>query len=258
MKISELFDELKALGGYDGERSCDTYKAGDGTNEITGVAVSMFATPDVIRECKKIGTNLLIVHEPVFYNHWDDKLLCRIAEIKKKFIDESGITIVRYHDNAHSAGDDMIYEGEIKYLGLKGQVITDTDFGVNEFVLDEEMTAKELAELIEKKLGIRHVRIAGCPDKKGRNIGCCFGTPGHIAEQLEKNDFVLTGEIVEWETGEMARDYMQLGYNKAILVMGHIGSERAGMMHLADLMKMKYPDFETVYIECGEVYSYTD
>lgn len=252
MTISELFDEMKLHRKIGDGRTCDTYKSGNGNKEITNVAISMFATPDVIRKCKKINANLLIVHEPVYYNHWDDKFPGKISQIKKDFIEESGITIIRYHDYAHAFGKDIIYQGELSYLGLNGRMIPD-----NIFILEEELTAKELAKIIEKKLGIHSVRIAGCTDKKGKKIACCFGTPGHIAEALEENDFVLTGEIVEWETGEMARDYMQFGYNKAILVMGHIGSERAGMMYLADLFKVKYCEFETTYIECGEVYSYT-
>lgn len=258
MKISELFEEIKSWGEMTAERTCDTYKAGDGTKEITGVAVSMFATPEIIRECERINANLLIVHEPVFYNHWDEEHGSKIAQMKKELIEKSGITIVRYHDYAHTIGKDMIYEGELKYLGLKGKKTNNHIFGVNGFILDEELTAKELAKTIENELGIRHVRIAGCSDKKGRKIACCFGTPGHVAEMMEENDFVLTGEIVEWEIGEMARDYMQLGYNKAVLVMGHIGSERAGMMYFADLLKEKYNEFKTDYLECGEVYSYTD
>lgn len=152
----------------------------------------------------------------------------------------------------------LIYDGEIKYSGLKGKKLLKGIFAVTDLLLDEPMTAKELAAKLEKNLNIKHIKIAGCPDKKGSRIGCCFGTPGHIAEQLENNDFVLTGEICEWELGEMARDYAQLGYNKAILVMGHIGSERAGMMLLCDILKEKHPELNPLYIECGEVYSYTD
>ena len=40
--------------------------------------------------------------------------------------------------------------------------------------------------------------------------------------------------------------------------MGHIGSERDGMRLLAEKLKKAYPVFETKYIECGEVYTYTD
>ena len=108
-----------------------------------------------------------------------------------------------------------------------------------------------------KSLTEQQESIAGCTDK-GNRISCCFGASGHVAEELTGNDFVLTGEICEWETAEIARDYAQLGYNKVILVMGHIGSERAGVMYLAEMIKEKHSELTVKYIECGEVYSYTD
>lgn len=39
--------------------------------------------------------------------------------------------------------------------------------------------------------------------------------------------------------------------------MGHIGSERDGMRLLTERLKKNYP-LDVRYIECGEVYSYTD
>ena len=259
MKISDLFEEMSEyFGKLEYGKTCDTYKAGNSENEITKIGISMFATPDVIRKCVESNINFLIVHEPVFYNHWDDTLPNDLAKKKKEFIENSKVTVARYHDHAHIINNDLIYDGEIKFSGLRGKTIKDKIFGVTRFETDEEMTAKELAVLLEKNLGLKHIRIAGCPDKKGNKISCCFGTPGHVEEELEKSDFVLTGEICEWATGEMARDYAQLGYNKAILVMGHIGSERAGMMRLCEILKEKHPEIDTKYIECEEVYTYTD
>ena len=183
MKISELFDEMAAYFGKldEGAVTCDTYKAGNPDNEVSGVCISMFATPEVIKKCTDRNINFLIVHEPVFYNHMDDHIPNKLAELKKEFIEKSGITIARYHDHAHIPGNDLIYEGEIKYSKLVGRKIITDMFAVNRFE-----------------------------------------------------------------------------YNKAVLVMGHIGSERAGMVYLADILKKKHPELNINYIECEEVYSYTD
>ena len=58
--------------------------------------------------------------------------------------------------------------------------------------------------------------------------------------------------------GEYARDAAQLGHKKALIIMGHIGSERDGMIYTAELVKEMCPDLDVRYIECGEVYTYTD
>lgn len=188
----------------------------------------------------------------------DTELPYPLAHEKKAFLEKSGITVFRFHDYAHRMDPDLICRGELHYMELKGEYQKGEHFAVNRFILEEEMTAKELACHLEKKLNLRHIRIAGCSDRKGRSIACCFGTPGHVAEELEKNDFVLTGEICEWNEGELARDYAQFGYNKAILVMGHIGSERDGMALLREILCKKHPELQTRYFECGELYTYTD
>lgn len=260
MKIFEIIEDLiKNVQLHETvSNTCDTLKAGSADKEITGVGLAMFATPDVLREAASQNINFLIVHEPIFYNHTDAEIPYSIGYEKKKLIDDLGITVFRFHDYAHSMKPDLIYEGQTKYMGIPGKCESGNRFGINRFVLDEAMTATELARRLEKNLGIQHIRIAGCPDKKGRYISCCFGTPGHIKEELAETDFVLTGEVCEWIDCEVARDYAQLGYNKAFLIMGHIGSERGGMKLLAEKLSEKYDRLNVRYIECGEAYSYTD
>ena len=255
MKIDELYSQIKNwCTDTCGNDTVDGYKVGTGEGEIARVGVSMLATVDVIRQCAEKGINFLIVHEPVFYNHRDDSIPNAIAQAKKELAEKNGLVIARFHDFPHSAVPDMIGAGELKYLGLKGTWEKGRYFAVNRFVLDEPMTAAQLAEILSERLRLRHVRVAGCTDQPGRRIACCFGTPGHIEDELSENDFVLTGEICEWSTGEYVRDCAQMGQNKAILVMTHIGSERAGMQYLCDLIHERIPALDCEYLECGEVY----
>ena len=239
-------------------KTCDTIKAGEPDREVKKVAVSMFATVDTIQKAVEWGADLLIVHEPTFYVHMDDVTLGKIGEMKRKFVEESGLAIFRFHDNAHAMVPDLIYEGETTFLGLSGERIMRGDFALNRFLLDEPVTAGELAKRMEEKLGLRHVRIAGATDRPGRLLSCAFGAAGDLVPELEECDFVLAGEICEWAVGEMARDWAALGYNKAVIVMSHEGSERAGMELLAKRLPEMFPELEAKYIECGEVYHYTD
>lgn len=261
MTCTDLIGELKAMAAHpvDEKRTCDTVKSGDPDKTLTKVAVSMFATPEVVKKAAAWGAELLIVHEPTYYNHFDtDENISLPASEKEKLIRETGMTVFRFHDYAHACEPDLICEGELRYLGLKGEFRKGKYFAVNEYILDEPITALALAKTVEKNLGVKHVRIAGDPKAAGRRVSCSFGTPGHLEESLAENDFVLTGEICEWQLGEIARDYGQLGKKKAVLVLGHIGSERAGMMHLADILTEKHPGLSVRYLECGEVYTYTD
>ena len=66
MKANEIMKELFRLANErDYSNTCDTLKAGNPDTETDKVAVSMFATPDVVRQATKSGAQLLIVHEPI-------------------------------------------------------------------------------------------------------------------------------------------------------------------------------------------------
>lgn len=261
MKINEYIQALKALAPQcriEEQNNCDKIVAGNGEKEVKKVAVSMVATPEVVRQATAWGADLLVVHEPTFYDHMEKKQDTFITAEKTKLIENSGLTIFRFHDYAHSMELDPIYEGELRRIGLPGTCVPGKYPPVHRFVLDEEMTAMELARHLETALHLKHIRIAGCTDKKGKLISCGFGMPGHAEDELADCDFVLIGEIGEWNLGEMARDYAQLGYNKAFLVMTHIGSEREGMVLLAERFAQTFPEIPVQYFECGVVYSYTD
>ena len=108
---------------------------------------------------------------------------------------------------------------------------------------------------MKNDLGIKHLRVAGELNKKSTRFGACFGTPSGVFDLLcdENIEIVMTGEACEWALAEYARDACALGFNKTLMVMGHIPSERDGMRLLAKRLSNKLP-IDVEYIECGEVY----
>ncbi len=260
MKAVELIKKLND-GAHPPERTCDTVKAGDPEKEIHKVAVSMFATVDIVRRVKEWGADMLIVHEPTYYDHMEViNEETDVIRAKRALIEESGIVIYRYHDNMHFRDVDAIAEGEIYYLGLTGKLEKTQYSASGLFTSDTPVSALELAEIMKRDLGIAHPRIAGAREAKGTRIAACFGTPNGVMELLQSDgvDIVLTGEACEWKIAEYARDAAALGMKKSLIVMGHIGSERDGMRLLAEKMKKEYASLETRYFECGEVYTYND
>ena len=67
-------------------------------------------------------------------------------------------------------------------------------------------------------------------------------------------DVVALSTIEAFQPEAVLRIMGQLGFTKAMIVMGHIGSEREGMRYLADLLQNRLPEMEVSYFECGEVY----
>ena len=257
--MEDLFNWCSDGGEHDYSNSCDTLKCGDPGTEIRKAAVSMFATPDVIRAAARWGAQLLIVHEPTFYDHYDKRLENDpVTAAKEQLLKETGLAVWRYHDHPHVKFKDMIGEGGVRSLGLKGEWIKGSHCAVNRFRLNEPVTPRELAQLFRDRLHAHHVRICGTLDFPCTRLSLCFGTPAGVFEELcsEEIDVVLTGEACEWKLGEYARDADQLGFRKALLILGHIPSEREGMRLLADLMRKRFSEFETCYFECGEVYTH--
>ena len=257
MKAIELMEELFSLA-IEREYSPlgDSCKCGNPDIEINKVAVTMFPTVNVIKEAKEWGADLLIVHEPLYFNYKEGEPDYIVKE-KMKLVEESGLTIYRYHDHPHYTIPDVIAAGEFKYLGLKGEIETTDVFDLVRFHLDKPVTALELSEIIKEKLGVKYVRIAGTLNKPSTVISGMFGSPGNnvgIELKNEKSEIIIVGETSEWAYAEYARDADQLGYNKTLMVIGHVGSERDGMRYTADIIKEKHPELMVKYIECEEVY----
>ena len=86
-----------------------------------------------------------------------------------------------------------------------------------------------------------------------------WGAPGGVWEALTGDaEIVIVGETCEWQMAEYARDASQLGMNKTLLILGHCGSEKDGMRHIASLLEEKLPSVEVMFIDNSEVYTYAE
>jgi hypothetical protein len=72
LTAAQVIDRIKANVGVPWmTETVDTFKAGDPETPITGVAVTMMATFDVLQRAAAANRNLIITHEPTFYGHQD-------------------------------------------------------------------------------------------------------------------------------------------------------------------------------------------
>lgn len=260
MKAIDIMNELFAWAPGDYTKTCDTLKAGSADKEVKKVAVCCFPEVKAVKEAAEWGADLFITHEPMYFDHWDKEPVLPIAKAKKALVDATGMAVYRYHDHPHMAPIDLICAGEIEQLGLKGKYAERMGLGQNHFTLDEPITPRALAKLIEDKIGVAHVRICGVTDEPCTKLSLGWGAPGGIMEELSNDvtEIVVVGECCEWQNAEYARDAAQLGFKKSLLILGHCGSERDGMKYIAGLLKEKFPGIEVKYIESREVYTYQE
>jgi putative NIF3 family GTP cyclohydrolase 1 type 2 len=82
------------------------------------------------------------------------------------------------------------------------------------------------------------------------------GAAGFVREThaLERDDVevLLVGETREWETVEYAADAVTQGRKKALIVLGHIPAEQAGMEECARWLKGFVKDVPVEFVETKE------
>ena len=215
-------------------QTVDTFKAGNPDTPVTGIAVTMMATFDVLRRAAASGNNLIITHEPTFYGHLDQteelsKEHDAVLATKQAFIAEHHLVVWRFHDHWHAHRPDGIQTGMIHALGWeKFQVPKHDDI----FVVPET-TVQDLAADIKKRLAIRTLRVVGDPTLHVTKLALNPGYPGFPSERhtLQRDDVevLVMGEGLEWETIEYGADAAAEGKHKALIILGHIPSEQAGM-----------------------------
>jgi len=215
----------------------DTFKAGDPDTPVTGIAVTMMATLDVLQRAAASGKNLVITHEPTFYNHLDklDELEQKekdpVLAAKLAFIAQHKLVVWRFHDHWHARTPDGIEAGMAhaleweKYQGHGGE---------NQYLFAvPETSLQALARELKKKLEIHVLRVVGDPQLKVKKVALVPGASGLQAETraLEINgvDVLVTGEPREWETVEYVADAVTEHKNKGLIILSHIPSEQAGM-----------------------------
>lgn len=214
----------------------------------------MFATMDVLKQAVAKNCNLIVVHEPLYYNHLDDTKALQNDEVfleKQRFITDHKLVIWRFHDYIHSMKPDGIETGMITKLGWKDYLVKGTS---NQFVFPET-TLKELLKSLKQVFPKNAFYVVGNPDMKLTNVRLAAGAPGsarHISLLENKNvDVVIGGEAQQWETYEYMRDAVEQGRNKAVIFLGHINSEEAGMDFCATWLKSFIKDVPVYFVEGG-------
>src|SRR5258708_10382302 len=220
----------------------DTFKAGDPDTPVKGIAVTMMATLDVLERAAASGKNLIITHEPTFYDHYDktDALAAEgdpVYAAKAALIKKHGLVIWRFHDYWHRRNPDGIEVGMVKAVGWEKFVNPKDD---HKFSIPET-TLEGLASGIKKRLGIRTMRIVGDPKMKITKLGLAPGFAGFAFHkkllQGEDVEVFVIGEAHEWETVEYMADVVSAKKRKALIILGHIPSEQAEMEECARWLK---------------------
>ncbi|HLO15375.1 MAG TPA: Nif3-like dinuclear metal center hexameric protein [Anaerolineales bacterium] len=250
---------ISAVPGAPFSDTVDTVKAGDPSQELTGVIVTFMATCEVIEQAMQLGANLIITHEPTFYNHRDstDWLGQHASYIaKRQLIEKSGVVIWRFHDYLHSLPPDSTSMGLLQALDWEAQALPDEPY----FCMIAPMTLLELGQRVKDRLGLSAIRVVGDLETTCEKV-CLL--PGFPPAEMQIGalgrpdiDVLITGEIHEWETSEYVRDATHLGFPKGLIIIGHAASEEPGMQWIIPWLRERLPEVVIRFVPTSKVFHY--
>jgi len=252
MEARELRQYLRSMDGgwVNWKDTVDTFKSGDPEAEVKGIAVGWMSYTWALRRALELGCNVFITHEPTYYNHRDnDENVFRYESVrsKRKFIEDSGLVILRCHDLWDQVRDIGIPDSWAKQLGFIKPIAGEGYYRVYDV---SGQTARSIARQVAertKSLGQDAVQLVGPADAPVSRVAIGTGaiTPFmHFLDAYRVDLAICTDDgFTYWRDGALAID---MGI--PVIVVNHPVAEVYGMKLLADHLSNRFPDVPVHFI----------
>ena len=235
----------------------DTVKAGDPAIVVTGIVTCFTDTMEVLRQAVSLHANLIVTHEPTFYNHRDENTLFVSDPVYKEklaYIQNHHLVVWRFHDQWHLRQPEPMTEAFTAAVGWQKYRHADDPL----FFTIPATTLSQLAVDLQQKLHARIMRIIGDPNLRITGVAYRPGASGEARQiqALERDDVqvLVAGESSEWEAVMYTQDAEQQHRPKALILVGHSTSETDGMQTAATWLRTLFPNLPVQYINSGEPY----
>jgi len=269
----EVFDRIKKNIGVDWTTdTVDTFKAGDPSTVVSGIATTSLATLAVLDRAVKGAVNLIVTSEPTFFSHADTPTPPArrgfgrpnaaasaqpetppppdpVFQGKDEFIRKHNLVVLRLSDHWQLRKPDGFAQGLADSLGWPKA--DDSRAAI------AETSLHGLVAHVKKSLNARGgMRIVGKPEQRIRKIGFLPGSTPIQASiaMLPEVDTIIAGEVREWETVEYVRDTVALGGKKSLILVGRVVSEDPGMKLCAQWLKTICPEVASTWVSAGDPY----
>jgi putative NIF3 family GTP cyclohydrolase 1 type 2 len=257
MTAGEVVDRIKKNIGVPWRDTTyrDTFKSGGPETPVTGIATTMFNSFETIERAVAAGLNMILPHETTFWNDRDDVMVVTgdaLYREKRDYLAAHNVVIFRMHDHVHDQRPDFTYVGSARELGL--DPARETPPGSHRFTIPET-TLEALAADVQRRVGIRTLRVVGDPKARVSRVqlGVGYATP---AANTADVDVVISGEQQEvdgfLDAPEYVADAAALGLPRGWIMLGHNVSEEAGMLEMAQWIKNLVPEVPVQLIKSGE------
>ena len=251
------------------EPSVDRIVIGDPGTEVTGIGTCWLPYWDTCRQAVRDGVNLLVVHEPAFYTHWDldekspdlfaasaagKEAYGKAVLVKKDWILTNKLVIIRCHDVLDKIGGFGIPFAFGRLLGFSGDDIIRSEPYYNVY-RTAPRPAIEVARAIARKMAdVRQPGVAFYGDR-GRSVASVGVGTGCFCDPIEfmglaPDLFVAIDDVVRtWTQTVYARDT-----GHPLVVVNHGATEEAGVRGLSEFLKKHFSERPVIHYAqgCGD------
>ena len=264
ISATDVIDRMKKNIGVEWKtETLDTVKAGDPSTTVTGIVTTSLASLAVLQQAVTIGANLVIATQPVFFSRADARTPPAgrggapappdaVFTAKDEFITKHNLVVFRLTDHWRLRQPNPAASAIAAALGWTKPIAgTAARFEIPAVTLDA------LAVTVKKRLDVRGgIRVVGDRRLRVQRVGVLPGSTPLAAAlaMLPEVDAVVAGEVREWESVEYARDNVDGGEQKALILIGRIVSEEAGMKNCAEWIKTLVPEVPVRHISAGDPY----
>ena len=248
------------------EPSVDRIVIGDPETEIAHIGTCWLPYWETCRQAVRDGVNLLLVHEPTFYTHWDldekspdlfgasqagKEAYGKAVRIKKDWILANKLVVIRCHDVLDKIGGFGIPHAFGRLLGFgSGDIIRSKPF--YNVYRTAPQPAVEVARAIASKMtqvGQPGVAFYGDKARTVDSVGVgtgCFSDPIEFMD-LAPALFIAIDDVVRtWTQTVYARDS-----GHPLVVVNHGATEEAGVRGLSEFLKNRYPERKVIHYAQG-------
>jgi putative NIF3 family GTP cyclohydrolase 1 type 2 len=249
LTASALIDRIKSRLNvpWNGATYRDTIKAGRPETVVHGVASTFMSSYDVIRKARGAGLNFVVTHEPTFWSDGDvvsDLKGDALYEEKRKYVEDNGMVIWRFHDHWHARKPDGIFVGWNRALGWERFITAENG---RRFVIPQT-TLGEMARHVASALQSRSVRMIGEEATRIRTVARGAHTLLGNMAAMPTADALLISEAREWDSIEYVRDTIACGQAKGAVLISHEAGEEAGMDECARWLRTFVPEVPVQFV----------
>ena len=251
------------------EPSVDRIVIGDPATVIRKVGTCWQPYFLTLRRAREMGINLMIVHEPTFYTHWDldtepglfystpeparENYLEAIEE-KKTWIEENGMVIIRSHDVPDILKGFGIPFALGEALGYNSDSLIRSKDYYNVYRINPDK-AMNVAGNIARSLSVfgqPGVGFYGDPDRMVSSVGLgtgCICDPMQYRELKPELSIAIDDTVRTWTQTSFAEDT-----GDPLVVINHGTSEEMGMRMLNQYLAGVIPGLEFIHLNQGCTY----